>query len=81
MYPLSYLTKEIVHKGERIHILTFLCEKYRNLYPNELLASIQFGTVDFNIMMDLISFHFDVADLISKGEAIDVNSLKINPYK
>jgi hypothetical protein len=29
----------------------------------------------------LIKWHFDIADLISKGEAIDVNTLDINPYK
>ena len=29
----------------------------------------------------LIKLHFDVAGLIEKGEAIDVNSLEINPYK
>jgi len=79
--PLSDLTKEIEHNGENIHVLTFLCEKYRYLDPHRLLAAIQFGSVDFNIMMDLISLHFDVAGLIEKGEAIDVNTLQENPYK
>jgi len=25
--------------------------------------------------------HFDIAGLIEKGEAIDVNTLEVNPYK
>ena len=25
--------------------------------------------------------HFDIAGLIEKGQAIDVNTLKVNPYK
>ncbi len=81
LHPLSDLTKEIEHNGEIIHVLTFLCEKYRNLNPHQLIAAIKSGIIDFNIMMDLIEFHFDVAGLIEKGEAIDVNTLSENPYK
>ncbi len=33
------------------------------------------------LFQQLFKWHFDIADLISKGEAIDVNTLKINPYK
>ena len=29
----------------------------------------------------LVKNHFDVAELISQGQAIDVNTLKVNPYK
>ena len=36
---------------------------------------------DFCEIHDLIISHFDVAGLIAKGQAIDVNSLKVNPYK
>mgnify|MGYP003591257786 CR=1 FL=1 len=35
----------------------------------------------YYIVSQLIKWHFDMADLISKGEAIDVNTLEINPYK
>lgn len=31
--------------------------------------------------MYLIKHHFDIAGLIEKGQAIDVNTLKVNPYK
>ena len=36
---------------------------------------------DFCEIHDLIISHFDVAGLIEKGQAIDVNTLKVNPYK
>ena len=36
---------------------------------------------DFCEINDLIKSHFDIAGLIAKGQAIDVNSLKVNPYK
>lgn len=35
----------------------------------------------YYIVNQLIKWHFDIADLISKGEAIDVNTFDINPYK
>ena len=35
----------------------------------------------FAVVLKLIEWKFDIADLISKGEAIDVNTLDINPYK
>ncbi len=36
---------------------------------------------DFYQMMYLIKHHYDIAGLISQGKAIDVNTLKVNPYK
>lgn len=36
---------------------------------------------EFRIVQKLIEWHFDVAGLIEKGEAIDVNTLNENPYK
>jgi hypothetical protein len=35
----------------------------------------------FIMFQKLIELHFDLAGLIDKGKAIDVNTLKINPYK
>jgi hypothetical protein len=32
-------------------------------------------------LLKTISWHFDIADLIEKCEAIDVNTLETNPYK
>lgn len=81
LHPLSDLTKSIEHKGKTIHVLSYLCEKYRHIKPDMLLHAITSGIIDLNIALDLVEFHFDIAGLIGKGEAIDVNTLEINPYK
>jgi hypothetical protein len=33
------------------------------------------------LFQKLTEWHFDIADLILKGEAVDVNTLPENPYK
>ena len=35
----------------------------------------------FHLVCKLVEWHFDICGLIEKGEAIDVNTLEINPYK
>ncbi len=35
----------------------------------------------FDLFLRLIEWHFDIAGLIEKGEAIDINTLPENPYK
>ena len=78
--PLSDLTKEIEHNGE-----TFIPIERIGIYnPNNvdcLINQILSEFVEFSIMETLVRWHFDVVDLISKGEAIDVNTLEENPYK
>ena len=46
-------------------------------------VTMQFISVHYQLKMfqKLIEWHFDIAGLIDKGEAIDVNTLEINPYK
>lgn len=48
----------------------FHYDGYNRFIPNQ-----------FKLYQKLIEWHFDIADLISKREAIDVNTLKENPYK
>lgn len=81
LHPLSDLTKLIEHKGKTIHVLSYLCEKYRHIKPDMLLHAITSGIIDLNIAFELVEFHFDIAGLIEKGQAIDVNTLEVNPYK
>ena len=38
-------------------------------------------TSPFYVIEILVKNHFDIAGLIEKGEAIDINTLKENPYK
>lgn len=93
--PLSDLTKEIEHKGEKFNpscklgLETISGIKFYKLSNSDLEINIEtpnYSTqIDlysgFLIVQKLIEWHFDIADLISKGEAIDVNTLGINPYK
>lgn len=87
--PLSDLTKEIEHNGEKfIPVLKLLeansfdinentlelIEKYKGIYFDIDLLSLSDALL-------LIEWHFDICGLIEKGEAIDVNTLDKNPYK
>lgn len=75
--PLSDLTKPIEHKGEKFVPM----DRIAIYNPNNLYYCILTGIVEWIVVTKLIEWHFDIADLISKGEAIDVNTLEINPYK
>lgn len=94
--PLSDLTKPIEHKGEKFVPIDrlnqlFGYEKCKIVcYINNGVGwsiecdfcntAICFDDM-FNPIQKLIEWHFDIADLLSKGEAIDVNTLEENPYK
>ena len=76
--PLSDLTKD-----EWIEKLnTFACELLdaAHVYDEKNVIGLNWVTHPFEIVMWLIEHHFDVAGLIEKGEAIDVNTLPENPY-
>lgn len=87
-HPLSDLTKEITHKGE-----TFVLGNRLGWTSIELLVDnlkeVQYddgesGThenVGCRTMELLIEHKFDVDNLIEKGLAIDINTLKDNPYE
>lgn len=110
--PLSDLTKEIEHNGEKFIPaleLVKLEERYNNwkdiapTIPYDIkIINKPFGKVlkvskvehwviylslneieraKYYIVSQLIKWKFDIANLIPKGEAIDVNTLEINPYK
>ena len=52
---------------------------------NSFQLSIGIPSMDvdnqLSLFQKLVEWHFDLADLISKGEAIDINTLEANPYK
>ena len=87
------LNKPIEHKGETFvpiyRLLDEIIKEWRACgldYPNDsaefhsqIITSI--NSCEFWIIKKLVEWHFDIADLISKGEAIDVNTLEENPYK
>ena len=102
LHPLSDLTKEIEHKGEKFVPIYKIFNppvpidqtqianevKSYNLYAvikkNDVVVykiKKDYTVIPFWIVQKLIEWHFDIAGLIEKGEAIDVNTLPENPYK
>ena len=69
LYPLSDYEKFGLDISDEIAII-------------ELIDNVNIiDNVRFGLILNLISWHFDIAGLIEKGEAIDVNTFEINPYK
>ena len=86
--PLSDLTKEIEHNREKFVPIDELnnigdaeCDRYNDYFNEENISDVNWLLEPFIIFQKLIEWHFDITNLISKGEAIDVNTLEINPYK
>ena len=83
--PLSDLTKEIEHNGEKF-VPSKEIHKY---YPNELIdvsyifsmKYIDIKSLPFWAVIKLIEWKFDLFNGIKNKEAIDVNNLETNPYK
>ena len=78
--PLSDLVGEIEHNGEKFVPIDRIKESQHHLFLRGDIINPLEG-LQFLEFRKLIEWHFDLADLISKGEAIDVNTLEINPYK
>lgn len=77
--PLSDLTKEI--DGTPAFFRYY--ESYSPI--KKQLANLAYGIGDiddvpFHVVIRMIKEHFDIAGLIEKGEAIDINTIE-NPYK
>lgn len=116
LYPLSDLTKEIEHNGEKFVPIVELA-KVAGLSPRKIseisnnkvicdnkgwrsfsefsfnynsfhiacfrngnLAYMDWNIDQIKLFQKLIEWHFDIAGLIEKGEAIDINTIE-NPYK
>lgn len=56
----------------------FLSKEVMNLMKLDMISDTKISYFEF---IFLVKNHFDVAELISQGKAIDVNTLKVNPYK
>ena len=89
LHPLTDLTKEIEYNGKVFVPITRLKLLYEfesdnvcaiRMYINAGWTS-SIVELPLDIVLQLISWHFDIAGLIDKGEAIDVNTLDENPYK
>lgn len=83
--PMSDLTKEITHKGEKFVPLDVLNNRghFIEFDTAGLLYTVG-GCMDSDWLMVFDKFHewmFDYRGLISAGLAIDVNTLPENPYE
>lgn len=85
LHPLSNLTKEIEHDGEKFVPIDVIINHPLSYYDDkgDALISIQNYPEQLRIwtILILIEWHFNIAGLIEKGEAIDINTLTENPYK
>ena len=87
--PLSDLTKEIEHKGEKFVPIVKLLENSSfdtsKMSEEEIMYFVNgYSYIDLIALYDLplyLLWHFDLFGGIESGEAIDVNTLDINPYK
>ena len=87
--PLSDLTKEIEHNGEKFVPFGFifeLCEEYASRHPNrKILDNAANGwaicnrlkpeSLSYTSFKMLLEWHFDVFGLIENGLAIDINTI------
>jgi len=89
IYPMSDITKEIEHNGEKfvplVKLLENSCFDVERMSIEEIREyEVSFKMLDMITLNELhlyLKWHFDIAGLIEKGEAIDVNSLSENTYK
>ena len=113
--PLSDLTKEIEHGGEKFVPIVELAKiawvdedvdfKYQSLKEGTVFIAFSdknnvfgydsntqsfFGAIggkpcsvvnQLTLFETMISWHFDILGLISKNQAVDINTLETNPYK
>lgn len=83
--PMSDITKEIIHEGERFVPIDVLNDRGRFIeFDTAGLLYTVGGCMDSDWLMVFDKFHewmFDYRGLISAGLAIDVNTLPENPYE
>lgn len=81
-FYVDYINKR-VRKRFQLRRLTFEKESFKLDFGYFYPYRNGFLYVDnqFILFTKLIEWHFDIAGLIEKGEAIDVNTLPENPYK
>jgi len=112
--PLSDLTKEIEHKGDKFVPIVKLmqiayesqdrCITSKSVYVEDNMHTVKVNVFEFafdiddnsfisilnnslsavpnqlDLFQQLVKWHFDLFGGIESGEAIDVNTLDINPY-
>lgn len=71
LYPLSdyQKIKHLIDVTDKIGIISVID------------GDFDFTKLRFDLILKLVQNHFDFLGLIEKGEAINVNTLDVNPYK
>ena len=85
--PLSELEQILLFEFEKYHqnidcnneIIELFCEEH--IKTSDLITEVIIENLPFITVFWMIKNHFDIAGLIEKGEAIDINTLPENPYK
>ena len=80
LHPLSDLTKEIEHNGEKF-VPTEKLDHILTIYDNSVILELRdYKRIDLikyplDIIQKLYEWHFDIHNLIENGLAIDINTL------
>lgn len=81
--PLSDLTKEIFHNGERFIPRQYFESSGGTFTEYQIFFDKfdkkQLTSLSYNVVQKLLSWHFDVFNLIEKKLAIDINTINHKP--
>lgn len=88
LYPLSDITKEIQHHGKKFIPLSEIIEDDRCnsdvQHLSQMILNLDVKDLCLNypfwVVQKLVEWHFDVAGLIKKRQAVNINTLTSNPY-
>lgn len=75
LHPLSDLTKEIEHNGEKFVPSDRLAINLFSKGTKEIILKGEINGIPYWVMQYLFEWHFDVFGLIEKGLAVDINTL------
>jgi hypothetical protein len=81
LLPLSHLTKEIEHKGERFVPIDFIQDKYYTQnWSDQLIRCIEDNRwvfhLDYSLILQLHEWHFDTFGLLDLCLAVDKTTIK-----
>ncbi len=82
--PLSDLPRLITQKGynnEEPFFPLYRLQKEDKAFTTDFIHAFGVEECKFSVIELLLKWHFDLFGGIESGEAVDVNSLDINPYK
>ena len=76
--PLSDLTKEIEHNGERFVPVEVVYgnQEWKRQQDSVRIEEVVRGTAQWNTMRKLLEWHFDVFGLIESGLAVGINTIE-----